>query len=153
MNQERRGYGAAAEHFGKTTDVLKELCRGTKKKAAEARGPGPEWSSLEAADYWAQTVDENMRLSSEAKGIAASNHMRLAMDARRTLDAIAVPGDRDMDEDEIRLQLEADMLLWSDQFLELALRVYGERHHGRILLVTETHRAELRDGEWSTETK
>ncbi len=38
--------------------------------------------------------------------------------------------------------------MWPDDYLEVALRIYGERYKGRILLVTDQGRARLDEDGW-----
>ncbi len=159
MNQNRRGYKAAARHFKKTEANLRKLCGARERarasgrrntEADESSDEEKDWASLESSEFYTKAINHLAVAATTEKGIAASQSMRLMLDARKALDAGRPTSEPELSEEEVAMQLEVDMLDWPDQFLELALRVFGERHHGRILLVTEKHRAELVEGAWVT---
>ncbi len=49
-------------------------------------------------------------------------------------------------------RLQMAVAVWPDDYLEVALRIYGERHKGRILLVTDQGRARLEEEGWEPVT-
>ena len=79
-----------------------------------------------------------------AAGLAAL--MSRAAGFREDLERIrrAIPDELEgADRAEIRDRLELQLEDWPDEHLEVSFLVYGRRHHGRILFVSESgHRAE-----------
>ncbi len=83
---------------------------------------------------------------------SATARARLSIEIARLSMELRPP---DVEEDladlplEERLErLQMAVAEWPDDYLEVALRIYGERHKGRILLVTEQGRAHLTKEGW-----
>jgi hypothetical protein len=113
--------------------------------------PGPPpWNALDRVSFLEQAISQLADRLPREKGIAAVQTMKLMLETRRELESAKPAEDRILSEAEVSAELALDLLEWPDQLLELALRTYGERHSGRILLVTETHRAELGAAGWTT---
>ncbi len=145
MHKERRGYKAAAEHFGKTEKQLRAIC-GSRAPAPEV-DQGKDWSKEPPAEFWAHIIFEALEKADREKGVAATAALRTAMDARKHLEALGPSQDvKDPTQDE-RL---ASLRTWPDQWLEEAATELAQRTGARFLLVTNGGQtAELTEDGWT----
>ncbi len=136
-----------------TEEFLDELDRGLAEIKSLADGTARAGDLLTMGTT-ASDVEILGKLINERDQCApgSTSRARLAVEVARLALELRPP---EVEEDladlplEERLErLQMAVAVWPDDYLEVALRIYGERHKGRILLVTDQGRARLEDGGW-----
>lgn len=155
MHENRQGRKAAAEFFGITkADVNAIFAADPSRVRPSARTPGRtraqeeaaaaiDMSPLEYRRYKLLQLEEYtiriVRMKKDAStGVAALS--KSAEKLRSEIDRLAslVPDELDgATPEEIREHLGTIMEGWENEHLELAFRVYADRHGGRVLFISD----------------
>ena len=111
-----------------------------------------QWAIMALADVEADIATERRKRNPSAAGLSSLH--KSAREYRDIIDGAADAAPDDLDgatHEEMMEALRAAMLEWTDEQLELAMSIYGERHGGRIMLVHDGGKATLTDGGWAQE--
>lgn len=161
MAETGRGYKAAAKHFTMPVAEVRKLCKAPTKKPSRTRarekaaaeladmtldGIDTNWAEQTEQEFYAFAVNEMLRKSQDAHGIAAKDYMLAAMNARKMLDACRP---KETTSDLTKDQRQAFLQRWTDEWLAEASWELANRYGARFVLVNESgQQQELTDQGW-----
>ncbi len=161
MSTERKGKGPACEHFGITKSELWEIMNASRAQAEAGGGAGASAVAPERLGPLAwresklnqieEVIDACVDVDHpNAAGIAAL--VKSALKLRGEIDTLAALKPKDLEDatpEEVSAYLELHMDAWEDVHLEQAMRLYSERHGGRVLFIGDGgHRTQLEEDGW-----
>lgn len=151
MTEEGRGYKAAGKHFGVSAETLRKLCKATSSRAGVRAGathdPEIDWASEPADKFWSFIVNTGITKAAEEKGIAAKDHLRTAMDARKMLDLCRPDVVKQLTAEEADEQLDNASRDWPERAFRIVLANYMAQHNAETMTMRSPGRTAVFDGE------